>query len=152
MSRRVPIERNAAFIVGMIGVAACAMASPNGDAQPREMHMAQNSDSSSSAQSPAGADPAQIPATELRTWLPESAGEWRRESYTIPATSGIRLARTSVIGTYKQRGSQQARLTITDMGSLAGVAECFRVHHLPVTAERCNRGVPQGRLEVGGAR
>ena len=62
-----------------------------------------------------------VPAAELKALLPESVGGLNRESFEAQSNAAMGMASSSARARYGS-GERSVELTITDMGSLAGLA------------------------------
>ena len=62
-----------------------------------------------------------VPAAELKALLPESVGGMNRESFEAQSNAAMGMASSSARARYGS-GERSVELTITDMGSLAGLA------------------------------
>jgi hypothetical protein len=69
----------------------------------------------------AGAGGVPIPPQELKALLPEAIGDLRRESFEAQGGQAMGIASSSAKGSYAA-GSQRVRLSISDVGGLAGLA------------------------------
>lgn len=64
-----------------------------------------------------------LPPQELKALLPDSLGALRRESIEAQGNQAMGLAGSSAKASYAGDGQQRVRLSITDLGGMAGLAQ-----------------------------